>query len=260
MSIRLSDTQRNHSFRTGPHQTSTSLSRQHSRVAYLVNVPDCVRDALFEFAQMIGLQLSCFNSLDEYLQHSREEQAGCLILDLQSHDREELDSQCRLAREACPPVIFVCRHCDVSAAVCAIKSGAVEVFALPVDPNDLRTVVEATLDRDQKLRQRSAEHAELQTRYSRLTPREREVLPLVVGGLLNKQAAGVLGISEVTLQIHRTQVMRKMQADSVAHLVRLAARLNLPFWAGDKPDASSVKAAAVRQQLDSRRPPQRIAR
>jgi FixJ family two-component response regulator len=135
-----------------------------------------------------------------------------------------------MAGDACPPVVFICTHIDVPSAVRVVKAGAIELLTKPVDSTALLEAVLAALAHDRKLRQRRAELATLRERLVRLTPREREVLPLIVGGLLNKQAASVLGISEVTLQIHRSQVMRKMQAESLAELVRMAVKLRIPFW------------------------------
>jgi FixJ family two-component response regulator len=111
-----------------------------------------------------------------------------------------------------------------------MKAGAIEFLTKPVDLQALIAAVQTAFAQDRKLRRRKAELAELRERFSLLTPREREVLPLVLGGLLNKQAASILGISEVTLQIHRSQIMRKTQAESLAELVRMAMKLRIPYW------------------------------
>ncbi|AXC15834.1 Nitrogen regulation protein NR(I) [Acidisarcina polymorpha] len=176
------------------------------------------------------MEAVCFDSTREFLECSREEEASCLILNLCHRNEEGFQLQCRLAEEAYPPVIFTCYHGDVPSVVRALKCGPVELLASPISPADLEDAILSALSRDRTQRRQRAEREDLQRRYSILTPREREVLPLIVGGLLNKQAASVLGISEVTLQIHRSQVVRKMQAHSIADLVRMAASLQIPFW------------------------------
>jgi FixJ family two-component response regulator len=129
-----------------------------------------------------------------------------------------------------PPVIFMSGQADVPSSVKAIKAGALEFFLKPLDPERLRVAIQAAFVRDRAIRRKRAQLEQLKERHSRLTPRERDVLPLVVGGLLNKQAASLLGISEVTLQIHRSQVMRKMEATSLANLVRMAITLRIPEY------------------------------
>ncbi len=165
-------------------------------------------------------------SASEYLNMVRRDAAACLILDMQLPDIRGL--QLRLSEGLHPPVVFISGECDIRSTVWAMKAGAMEVLSKPVDPSALIPAVRAAFAQDRRLRQRKAELAKLQQRLGLLTPREREVLPLIVGGLLNKQAAFLLGISEVTLQIHRGQVMRKMEAESFADLVRMAVKLRIP--------------------------------
>jgi FixJ family two-component response regulator len=124
--------------------------------------------------------------------------------------------------------VFITGHGDIPSSVRAMKAGAIDFLTKPVDEEQLLQAINAALIRDRDARHRRAELAKLENRYASLTPREREVLPLVVRGLLNKQAAAELGISEVTLQIHRSKVMQKMRAGSIADLVRMAERLNIP--------------------------------
>jgi FixJ family two-component response regulator len=209
-------------------------------VVYLVTNSPCVHHALSALRDEMGTEVVGFRSAPEFLRFARADRSSCLILDLPCQDPDSLDFQCQLAEQACPPVIFICGHREISSAVRAMKAGAIELLTTPVDPSALFEAIRAAIAHDRKLRQRRAELATLRERLARLTPREREVLPLIVGGLLNKQAASELGISEVTLQIHRSQAMRKMQAESLAELVRMAVKLHIPFWhdsraRGDRP-------------------------
>ncbi len=174
-----------------------------------------------------GIGIAAFGSAAEYLDRERTDQALCLIIDLHLPDMSGLDLQEQLAGTESPPIIFISRDPDFPSTVRAMKAGAIEFLMKPLDPEALHRSVRAASAREAKLRFRRSELRELKCRLSRLTPRERDVLPLVVGGLLNKQAASVLGISEVTLQIHRSQVMRKMEATSLADLVRMALKLGI---------------------------------
>jgi len=138
-----------------------------------------------------------------------------------------LDLQRHLSGESGPPIIFMSGKGDIPSTVRAMKGGAIEFLTKPLDEDALLTAIRTAFAQDRKLRQRHADLAKLRERLASLTPREREVLPLVVGGLLNKQAAAVLGISIVTLQVHRGQIMRKMAAKSLAELVRMASKLGI---------------------------------
>jgi len=203
-------------------------------VVYLVTDNPCVHDAVSMLRAVAGTEVVGFRSTPEFLRFARADQSSCLILDLPCRDADGLDFQCQLAEKACPPVIFICGHSDIGSAVRAMKAGAIELLTAPVDPSVLIEAIRVAIAHDRRLRLRRAELAALQKRLALLTPREREVLPLIVGGLLNKQAASALGISEVTLQIHRSQVMRKMQAESLADLVRMAFKLRIPFCCGNR--------------------------
>ncbi len=142
-------------------------------------------------------------------------------------DIDGLELQSTIAPVQHPPIVFISGHGDIPSSVRAMKAGAIDFLTKPVNEKDLLQAIDATLNRDRESRHNRAELAELEGRYAALTPREREVLPLVVSGLLNKQAAAELGISQVTFQIHRSNVMHKMKARSVAELVRMAERLNI---------------------------------
>jgi len=204
--------------------------KERCEAIYLITDSPCVYDAIAVFRQESETEVVCFRSISEFMQYKRADQASCLILDLPWQDPDGLDSHCLQAEKACPPVIFICHHNDVGSVVRAMKAGAVELLTTPFEPSALIEPVRVAIARDRELRLRRAELATLRERLALLTPREREVLPLIVGGLLNKQAASVLGISEVTLQIHRSQVTRKMRANSVPDLVRMASKLRIPFW------------------------------
>jgi FixJ family two-component response regulator len=199
-------------------------------VVYLLDEDPRVREEIATCFSALGTRVIAFASANEYLSFSGRATATCLILNTHLPDMSGFELQRRLVEKAHPPMIFISDQCDIAATVRAMKRGAVEFLTKPVDLPALLAAVETALAQDRRTRRRKAELRELQERFSSLTPREREVLPLVVGGLLNKQAASVLGISEVTLQIHRSQVMRKTRAESLAELVRMAMKLRIPYW------------------------------
>ena len=196
-------------------------------VVYLVDDDYRVREALTECLELYGIRVLSFATAREFLDCGRKEEPSCLILDLNLPDISGLDLQGQLAGRACPQIIFISGRADVPTSVRAMKAGAIEFLTKPVDPEELFRSVKLAVARDKVLRKRQADLDLLEKKFLRLTPREREVLPLVVEGLLNKQAASVLGISEITFQIHRSQVMRKMEADSLADLVRMAVKLRI---------------------------------
>jgi FixJ family two-component response regulator len=226
-------------------------------VVYLVDQdPGALKEISAPLATL-EVTVLAFTSVAEYLAHSHVGASSCLVLELQLTNRYDLDWQCQIAEEARPPVVFICSQIDIPSAVRVVKAGAIELLTKPVDPAALVEAVLAALAHDRKLRQRRAELTELKERLARLTPREREVLPLIVGGLLNKQAASALGISEVTLQIHRSQVMRKMQAESLAELVRMAMKLRIPYLCDkrarlDQPTYQSSPGSADRKSQSTR--------
>jgi FixJ family two-component response regulator len=190
---------------------------------------DCrLREALQELLAAAGLCSVAFGSAAEYLAHPRPGVPACLILDVELPDINGLDLQRQIGDGYHPPIIFITGHGNIPSSVRAIKAGALDFLTKPFSDQELLTLVHAALAQDRERRAKQVDLERLKERFHSLTPREREVLPLVVSGLLNKQAAVHLGISEVTLQIHRTNVMRKMQADSLADLVRMAAWLDIP--------------------------------
>jgi len=198
-------------------------------VVYLVDGDFIVREEISAFLRALDIKVVAFASASEYLDFIGQDTAACVVLSTHLPDLSGLELQKRLGEKANPPVIFISDQCDIESTVCAMKAGAIEFLTKPVDFTALIAAVRAAFVQDRKQRLRKIELAKLQERFSTLTPREREVVPLIVGGLLNKQSASVLGISEVTLQIHRSQVMRKMQAESFAELVRMAVKLRIQY-------------------------------
>jgi FixJ family two-component response regulator len=196
-------------------------------VAYLIDDDTGVREAIVEFLHASRIDVVSFASAAAYLEYERADSAACLILDLQLPDINGLELQRRLGDEWGPPIIFITGRGDIPSTVQAMKAGAIEFLTKPVDPDILLPVIAAAFAKDRSNRARRADMATLQKRLSQLSPREREVLPLVVKGLLNKQSAAALGITEVTLQIHRSHIMKKMAADSFADLVRMAGKLGI---------------------------------
>ncbi len=202
--------------------------RNAGEISYVVDDEACVRKAVCAMLESADVQVMGFGSAEAYLHHSRSDHAACLITDLRMPGIGGLELQQRLKALNSPPVIFMSGRGDVSSAAQAMKAGAIEFLTKPLDTNALLTAVIAGFAKDRAQRQQRAEISQLEQRLSLLSPREREVLPLIVAGLLNKQAAALLGITGVTLQIHRSQIMRKMAARSFAELVRIAGKLGIP--------------------------------
>jgi len=186
-----------------------------------------VQSALQDLIESEGMSTLCFDSAEQFLNSGARHKAGCLIVDVHMPGMSGIELQAKLKTERCRiPIIFITGRGDIPLAVSAMKEGASDFFTKPVDGNALLNSVERALLRDRTNRQKAAEHAGLVARYKSLTPREREVLPLLASGLLNKQVAFELGITEYTVQLHRGHIMRKMEADSFAALVRMADKLS----------------------------------
>jgi FixJ family two-component response regulator len=200
-------------------------------VVYLVDDDDGsqMRQSISGILATYAISVINFRSAQAFLQHDRVDTVACLALDVPLLGTNALDLQERLRRNAAPPIIVISNHKDIPWTVRAIKAGAVEFLTKPIEPGALMSAVELAFSEDQRSRERNARRATLQQRFCKLTPREREVFSLVVSGLRNKQAAWALGISEITLQIHRTHIMRKMAAASFADLVRMADTLDIFF-------------------------------
>src|SRR5215470_5610498 len=197
-------------------------------IVFVVDDDARVREALSELLEAHGIRVVAYGSAGEYVRADKPDLPASLILDVELPDINGLDLQKQIANGSHPPIIFITGHGDIPSSVRAIKHGAVDFLTKPFSDDDLMEAVKTGLAQDRQARLERAEMAALRDRYAALTPRERDVLPLVVSGLLNKQAAAELGISEVMLQIHRRNVMQKMGAASLADLVRMAEKLRIP--------------------------------
>lgn len=198
-------------------------------IVFVVDDDPSVRRAIQRLIGSVGLQVELFGSAQEFLRGERPEVPSCLVLDIRLPGISGLDFQRQLAHAKInTPIIFVTAHGDIPMTVRAMKAGAVEFLTKPFRDQDLLDAIHVALERDRTRRQQEAELATLRKRLETLTPREREVLPLVVSGLLNKQIAAEIGTSETTVKVHRSQLMRKMGATSLAELVRLAERIGIP--------------------------------
>jgi FixJ family two-component response regulator len=196
-------------------------------IVYVVDDDVRMCEALRELFTSLEVPSVTFGSAEEYLQYTKRDLPACLLLDVELPDINGLDFQRQLRDAYHPPIVFITGHGDIPSSVRAIKDGAVDFLVKPFSQQNLLAAIDAAIARDRHARVERAERARLQQRYASLTPRESQVLPLIVSGLLNKQAAAELGISEVTLQIHRSRIMQKMAAESFADLVRMAAQLNI---------------------------------
>ena len=196
-------------------------------IVYVLDDDYRVREALTSLLSSVGFRVEVFASAAEYLKFKKPDSPSCLILDLELPGMSGLDLQREIAGGDAPAIVFVTGHGDVPSSVRAMKAGATEFLLKPFDDQELLLAVDAAIAQDREARPKRAEMAELRRRYALLTPREREVLPFVVAGLLNKQTAAELGNSEITIQVHRGQIMRKMAASSLADLVKMAGKLGI---------------------------------
>jgi FixJ family two-component response regulator len=197
-------------------------------VVFVVDDEPAVRISLKRLLRSIGLEARTYASAQEFLHSERPDAPACLVLDVRLPGLSGLDLQQELAAANIDlPIIFVTGHGDIPMSVRAMKAGAVEFLTKPFREQDLLEAIQRGIERNRITRQQSAELRTLERRYALLTPREREVYPRVASGLLNKQIAAEMGASEKTIKVHRGQVMQKMKAESLAHLIQMAEKLHL---------------------------------
>jgi FixJ family two-component response regulator len=197
---------------------------------FLIDDDARMRAALERLLKSVGLHAESFATPQDFLRHKLPDVACCLVLDVRLPGMSGLEVQRKLnERRVSIPIIFITGHGDIPMTVEAMKSGAVEFLTKPFRDQDLVDAIQQTLKRDDELRQQQAEIAQLQERYAKLTARERDVMRLVISGMLTKQIAAKLALSEVTATVHRGHVMRKMHANSPAELGRIAEKLKLPI-------------------------------
>ena len=203
-------------------------SREQDAIIAIVDDDPSVRRGLERLIRSAGWKAETFASAQEFLARPGAEAPSCLVLDLQLPGLSGLDLQKRMAEVGLEiPIVFLTGHGSIPASVQAMKAGAIEFLTKPVDEQDLLNAIQEAVERDRRVRQQHAEMHELERRYESLSAREQEVMQQVVSGLLNKQIASELNITEFTVKFHRGHIMRKMRADSLADLVRMAENLGI---------------------------------
>jgi RNA polymerase sigma factor (sigma-70 family) len=208
---------------------ATQNSKQDEQIVFVIDDDADVRAGLTDLLGSVGLRSESFRSTAEFLEGQRSDVARCLILDVRLPGLSGLDFQTRLARDQIDiPIIFITGHGDIPMTVRAMKGGAVEFLTKPFREQDLLDAVQAALGRDRARREREKGLRELRQRFATLSPRERQVMILVTSGLMNKQIAAKIGISEVAVKVNRHKLMKKLATNTLADLVRMADGLGLP--------------------------------
>ena len=203
--------------------------REPEAVIAIVDDDPSVQRGLQRLIRSAGWKAETFASAQEFLARSRAESPNCVLLDLQLPGLSGLDIQKRMAEVGLEiPIVFLTGHGNIPASVQAMKAGAVQFLTKPADEQELLQAIEEAVERDRRMRQQHVEMSQLRGRYESLTPREQEVMQQVISGMLNKQIAAELNITEDTVKFHRGHIMRKMRADSFADLVRMAENLGIP--------------------------------
>jgi FixJ family two-component response regulator len=207
---------------------------EHSSFVAILDDDEATRDALLDLVESERLSALCFKSAEEFLDSTAGREASCLIADVRMTGMSGLELQAKLRCESCLlPIIFITGLGDIPTAVRAMREGAIDFLTKPVDDAALLKSVERAFQQYRENRREAIEHESFASRYKTLTPRERQVLSRLIRGLLNKQVGFELGITEYTVQIHRASIMRKMEADSFAVLVRLAAKFTVDSSGSD---------------------------
>jgi FixJ family two-component response regulator len=200
--------------------------KEQDPIVFVIDDDRMIRDGLHSLIRSVGLRVETFASAKDFLAAKRPDTPACLVLDVRMPGLSGLDLQLKLRDDGIPiPIIFITGHGDIPMSVRAMKEGAAEFLTKPVRGQDLLDAVQKALANDRALRQERRKANEIRVRFESLTPREKEVLELVVAGLLNKQIADQLRMSELTVKTHRAHVMEKTQAESLAHLVRMSEKL-----------------------------------
>ena len=211
------------------------MAHPSDEIVFVLDDDYRIREAVSMLLSSFDMRVVAFGSAAEYLAYPKPDVAACLVLDVELPDINGLDLQSQIAEGNEPHIVFITGHADIPSTVRAIKTGAVDFLTKPFSEADVMRAIHAALAQNRAARHKRAELALLQQRFRRLTARERDVVPLVVSGLLNKQAAAKLGISEITLQIHRGNIMKKMEAASLPDLVRMAGTLDIPITESRRP-------------------------